>query len=414
MPLTTAELLLNISPEDIGALSDLACAVAVFQDHLYLVTIDLNAEHSQEVLRIRRYGGQSNQWKEVYTTVLKKNEGQSVDPSESPTGPWPQEKDAYSCEILISQDSPTRSSALSICLFTPSQSLIVRSHDGTNFDIIAGATPRSLVPRSLQGYLNFQGRLYALLSQLSDSLASQDAEICNLCAATGSSLMEWHAITSSDFGDVNNQSISAITVFNDFLYAATINPSKGTQVWRTKGNPQQADTWEAVITNGATRYSLNSAVFAMTEFQGDLYIASGVPTSNSYKRKKLYSSGFELIRLYADQDWDLIVGTPRFTEIGLKVPLTALGPGFDDLSKQVVQFLISHNDALYLATQGQDGFQLWVTKDGESWSNISLQELSTIYQVKVRKALSTPYGLVLLLETTEPVGDQSLQIWCGR
>jgi hypothetical protein len=426
MVVTTTELLLNVSPEDLNAESVLACSVEIFQDKLYLATLEQNLENTQKILRIRRFNQGINPWDLVYKflweeEVTSEQADSSAEDDQTSTDEDDQTSDdsaaaqvyenPYRCEFLILEDNATPVSILTLRVVSALNSYLVQSTDGNLFEISA-LKDFDLPPfASLQQHLNFENKLYAIFADSSEIESDFGKDIPHLYTGSNSVVGELQKISDSLFGDVSNQGIAAIAVSKGYFYAATSNAIKGFQVWRTKGDPGQADAWEPVITNGANRYSLNPVVFAIAEFRGDLYFACGVPVDKDQKVNTLYSGGFEIIRCYADNDWDLIVGTPRFTGSGLRVPLTALGPGFDDISKQVVDGLISHNDLLYLVTQGREGFQLWTTADGENWSPISQPELASAFQVKVEAALSASGGLFMLIKTTEPNGEQSLQIW---
>jgi len=225
---------------------------------------------------------------------------------------------------------------------------------------------------------------------------------------------QWQKANLWGFGDVNNQAITEIVILNNSLYAATFNLERGFQIWKTIDLQEIPHHWQLVLSHGAYRYNLNQTVSFMVNFKGELYLASGIPVANTNVKNIGYPAGFELIRLYSDNDWDLIFGMPRFTPQGLKIPLTAKGPGLDDPNTHAVQCLVSHNERLYLGFQKVDGFQLWGTDDGETWQQLPVNELSHYYRVEVLDVLSTSLGLVFAVNVVEPSGVNQIQIWLGQ
>jgi len=227
-------------------------------------------------------------------------------------------------------------------------------------------------------------------------------------------LNQWQEANLWGFGDVNNKAITEIVILNDSLYAATFNLERGFQIWKTIDLQQIPYHWQLILSHGAYRYSLNQIVFFMVNFKGEIYLASGISVANANIKNIGYPAGFELIRLYSDNDWDLIFGMPRFTPQGLKIPLTAQGPGLDDPNNHTVQCLVTHNERLYLGFQKVDGFQLWGTDDGETWQQLPVNELSHYYRVEVLDVLSTSLGLVFAVNVVEPNGVNQIQIWLGQ
>lgn len=225
---------------------------------------------------------------------------------------------------------------------------------------------------------------------------------------------QWQEANLYGFGDVNNQAITEIVILNDSLYAATFNHERGFQIWKTIDLQQIPHHWQLVLSHGAYRYSLNQTVSFMVNFKGEIYLASGIYAPSSHITNTSYPAGFELIRIYENNDWDLIFGMPRLTPQGLKIPLTAQGPGLDDPNNHTVQCLVSHNERLYLGFQKVDGFQLWGTDDGETWQQLPVNELSHYYRVEVLDVLSTSFGLVFAVNVVEPSGINQIQIWLGQ
>jgi hypothetical protein len=160
----------------------------------------------------------------------------------------------------------------------------------------------------------------------------------------------------------------------------------------------------------------------MVVFQGNLYFASGMPADSYDRGNDISITAPEIIRIYSDDSWDLIVGAPKFTPDGLKVPLSVMGAGFDDSHNCTLQFMTVHNDCLYVGTQGKGGFQLWATEDGEIWEPLRLEPLSDRRDIEIYTVVTTPGGLVTVLgktnlqNTDNPLKPKThdVEVWLGK
>jgi len=139
------------------------------------------------------------------------------------------------------------------------------------------------------------------------------------------------------FGNVDNQGIGAFTVFNEELYAATLNHLGGAEIWRTDGI-----TWTAVITGGFG-ITGNLRITSLTVFNDQIYALT-----------RNLVSGSELWRSNDGIEWENV-----FTG-GLGNPQNCRGYG-----------LITFNQQLYYFTGNWDtGGEVWRSTDGSSWEQI--------------------------------------------
>jgi hypothetical protein len=102
-----------------------------------------------------------------------------------------------------------------------------------------------------------------------------------------------------------------------------------------------------VITDGTFRGNVNEAVASMCVFGDTLYIGTGKQSGSSDKVYDARSNAAELIRIYPDDSWGLIVGEPRRTFEGVKFPLSGLRPGFEDESNRVIWEMTEYDGWLY-------------------------------------------------------------------
>lgn len=209
---------------------------------------------------------------------------------------------------------------------------------------------------------------------------------------------KWEKATEAGFGDAGNTSISSMAEFNDSLYVATLNPTSGFQLWCTSDEGDEPYAWQQVISQGALRYTLNQAVISMTVFDGALYLGTGSPDTNDE-----YAEAAELIRVYPDNSWDIVVGSPRFSPYGLKVPMAAMGPGFDNRDNIAITAMAAHEGRLYVTTCNtahsnnlqSDNDYLWSSADGEEWSAVATGAPESMNSMTVRAIIATPKSLLL-------------------
>jgi hypothetical protein len=228
-----------------------------------------------------------------------------------------------------------------------------------------------------------------------------------------------------------------MAVFADHLYAGTMNPDTGFQVWRTRAEGRPPYRWQNVISNGAHRGPLNESALSMTVFDGALYVGTGIQNGGHDLAHDVGPASPELIRIHPDGSWDLLVGEARRTPDGPKWPLSGLGPGFDSPSVGYFWRMAELDGVLYLGTLNwsvmlqylrtpatsadrgarwsrwfglenlarfDGGFDLRCSQDGISWTPVSTDGLGNPYNYGARTLLGTPRGL--FLGTANPFGPE--------
>ena len=187
--------------------------------------------------------------------------------------------------------------------------------------------------------------------------------------------------------------------FNGWLYVATYNPVEGYSVLKTDASGTPPYNFLPVVTDGGFAEPLYSrGALSMHIFKGRLYVGTDRPA--------------ELIRIYPDDSWDLVVGTPRETPDGTKSPLSGFGPGFDYAMNVHIWRMQAHDGWLYVGTCDQStawkeipfindifepymGFDLFTTPDGEHFTMLTRTGFDHRLDYGVRTFASTPYGLFL-------------------
>ena len=270
---------------------------------------------------------------------------------------------------------------------------------------------------------------------------------------------QWELACEPGFGDPTNNGIFELEIFNDHLYAGTFNPFQGYQIWKTPMTGAAPCCWTKVMERGAYRGRLNEIAMSMCPFNGALYVGSAIQNGGYDRNNMVGPASGEIIRIYPDDSWELVVGIPRRTPAGMKYPLSGMGPGFDNIFTGYIWRMAVHAGWLYASTfdwsvflpyarrpsqpaarmmrgLGVDhllrvggGFELWRTRDGINWIPVTQNGLGNPYNYGARNLVSTPYGL--FLGTANPFGpevaarlatgwvyipnpDGGAEVWLGR
>jgi hypothetical protein len=428
MALVTTERFSKISLENTNEpASQVKGSLAIFKDCLYLAVISYDDHKYQDYRRILRYEPTTGSWVEVYKTQIanqKENTTSLNSLKVDSEGEFSNENTVnthgashqISSELVVFKGQTDASPTLYVSMLSPASSQFLHSEDGKTFNIVSEIRLENSSSLSLNKFLVFQDQLYALSGVATGDKSTNETETALIYVSDSPSVRErWQKANLPGFGDQNNQAISEVSVFNNCLYAATVNPLRGFQIWKTQANGQTPYVWEQVLVDGAYWHTLNQLVSSMVVFKDNLYIASRPFVFGHNEVNNFYPPASELIRIYPDNSWDLIVGTPRFTPNGLKVPLSGKGSGFDNPYDSTFQCLAVHNGYLYAGTRSEDSFQLWTSEDGQTWEPISLENLGNHFRIALLNAMSTPLGLVLVANTKSYEDkDYRLEIWLGK
>lgn len=310
---------------------------------------------------------------------------------------------------------------------------ILRSYDGENFTVVSEpglGNPRISTFRSLNV---FDGHLYAPPAGEGVNFNSNRASI--IMRSADPDIGKWEPACERGFGDHTNNGIFDTAVFNDHLYAGTFNHYQGYQVWKTKANGGGPCQWTKVIERGAYRGPLSQIAMALCAFNGALYVGSSIQNGGYDRYNLVGPTSGEIIRVFPDDSWELLVGTPRETPVGRKYPLSGLGPGFDSIFAGYIWRMVEHDGWLYVTTFdwnlylqwahrasptaqrlvkhfGIDrlveiggGFEIYRTKDGVNWIPVSRNGMGNPYNYGGRTLVSAPEGM--FIGTANPFGQEA-------
>jgi hypothetical protein len=176
----------------------------------------------------------------------------------------------------------------------------------------------------------------------------------------------------------------------------------------------------------------------MYVFNDALYVGTGIQGMGYDRTYDAGPAAAELIRIYPDDSWELIVGDPRRTFEGMKIPLSGWGPGFNNEYNSLIWRMTEHDGWLYAGTEDlcsllllgrfrttrrsriwgkavnelieeEGGFDLWRSQDGALWEPVTRVGFGNPLNHGLRTFASTPLGL--FVGTT---GLQGCEIWLGK
>ena len=323
--------------------------------------------------------------------------------------------------------------------FAPSQldgSVMLRSEDGVRFEVASepGLGVRDWSFRSFRTLLPFKGRLFTAPTMGAERGKPNMAGAAIVLASDDPGSGGWQVVNEPNFGDPANRTVFEMAVFNNQLYASTLNIQTGLQIWKTAAEGRPPFRWTKVLTHGAWRGKLNQAAVTMVPFKDCLYVGAAIQNGGYDRIHKIGPAAPELLRLRPDDSWDLIAGDARTTPAGIKVPLSGMGPGFNNPFAGYFWQMCAHDGWLYLGTFDSfvfleyatlpdtpewpknllkmssldsllrrcGGFDLWRSADGVRWAPVSRNGLGNRFNYGVRTMNSTPHGL--FVGTTNPFG----------
>lgn len=398
--------------------SRVAHACAEFNGKLFLGVTHPNGEGPEDAARILRYDFDAKTWTEVHRSplrpaddrafaadILRANGGRRVVSDQG----VPRERGFRGMTVF--QGKSDKAPALYCSTISNWGGLMLRSADGESFEVVS--EPGLLDDRllSFRALVPFKGWLFTTPIGAIDEgkLDRNGTADPTIFASRDPARGKWERASLPGFGDPRNGVVFNMAVLDDYLYAGTGNPTRGFEIWRTRAEGKPPFTWEKILDRGAGRFSLNASVASIVPFKGALYIGTGLPGLGRDRANDIGPAAAELIRLWPDGRFELVVGEPRFSASGLQVPLSAMMPGFDDPLNSVIWRQAVWNGTLYVATHHwgiyrflmgatdgpEGGFHIWATTDGETFTPVTTNGFDDPYAVGIRTLVPTDHGLVI-------------------
>ena len=397
--------------------------LAWFRGALYLAT---SAKKPEGVSRIHRRLA-SGDWATVYESPPQ------------PLGDGTSMTRDYGIAMLKVLQAPGDAAP---CLYAGTASIlggqILRSEDGETFE---RASPHGLnddTQLSVAALCTFDGRFFAITRGTITDTAHEERWSPEplvhvaLPAAEGED-PDWVPACLPGFGDLTNLEITSLTELDGWLHATTLNPTHGFQLWRTQAKGAAPFAWEQVLTRGAWRYSLNMEVTAAAAFRGALWLGTGLPGQGHDATHDVGPGAAELLRVTPDGAWEIVMGEPRFTPDGLKVPQTAMGPGFHNDFNAALSALLVHDGWLYAGTRNWEpahiagqpvaegekpppltsGAELWVSPDGAAWTRIDDGPAADPAAIGIGHLAGAEAGLAFTLDLSGRAVARKANLWTG-
>jgi SAM-dependent methyltransferase len=408
---------------------------------------DLRAE-------IWSYDGRSGTWDRVLRSPMIEVDGREV------------MRDIGYRGMSVLKGASDRQPVLYCGTWSATGTRLMRSVDGRTFEVVGRAGlvgPDVVCLRTLQA---FKGRLYTSpIGRASrapnEAVRPNEAALPVVLESADPAAGDWRIVSTPGFGNPDNVGVFELQVFDDHLYATTINYVSGFELWKTDGEGRPPYRWTKVLAAGAYRGRHNEGGASLWPFGGALYVGTGISGGGYNRFYNIGPAAAEVIRVFPDDTWDLIVGVPRATPDGLRVPLSGLGPGFDNFWNGYSWRMVDHDGWLYVGTynwavflpyltfasapdtvikfveeRGADalaaefgGAELWRTRDGRRWSPVVRDGFGTPFNFGFRNLVSTPHGLfvgsanpfgpMVAVKTDEgwtyrPNDRGGCEVWLGR
>jgi hypothetical protein len=343
--------------------------------------------------------------------------------------------------MVVCQADELDDPALFVSTWSPAKGqgpLLLRTVDGRHFEQTCEPGLIGLPVTTIRSLVQFKGRLYTTPAGSRGGNPNVSAHSV-IYESRDPARGLWEPVSDFGFGDSGNKTIFEIASFGDHLYAGTLN-LEGYQVWRSTAEGDLPYKWERVIEYGAYRGKLNQCVMSMHPFKDALYVGSGIQGGGIDRQHKVGPAAPELIRIFPDGQWDLLVGEERDTPDGYKRPLSGYMPGFDNFFNGYFWRMCEHNGWLYISTfdwsfalgyarrdtwpkafvnivsnvgeqfifDRQSGFDLYRSYDGENWVPITRNGMDNPYNIGLRTMVSSPHGL--FLGTANPFGPKVMPL----
>jgi SAM-dependent methyltransferase len=301
---------------------------------------------------------------------------------------------------------------------------ILRSEDGESFQEVSEPGEPWFGTQTLRSLVSVKGHLFTAPTGRC-GITEDRHDGCMVLASDDPGSGRWQPACRAFFGDRRNLTVFDMGTFDGHLYAGTMNPSEGFQLWKTDAEGKPPFSWTRVLSHGAWRGPLNEGLVSFSEFNGALYIGTGIYNCGYDRTHRIGPGSPELLRIWPDDSWDLIVGDPRLTPAGMKVPRSGLGPGFNNPFAGYTWRLCEHDGWLYASTAVwspwlpftkvdswpetlrrmldrtslQDlmhdfgGFDLWRSRDGDHWVPVTRNGFGNPFNIGARTMVSSPWGL---------------------
>lgn len=243
-------------------------------------------------------------------------------------------------------------------------SSIVRSATGNagEWHDVSGALANTT---NVRGFVEWQGKVYVSASKPGADLGSAGG-----CVVFSSSDGEnWSEVSEVGFGNPDNVEIYYLSVFNDHLYASTVNYVTGFEVWKTNGAMVDGKlVWTPVIVDGFGD-TWNQYGMTMQPFGKYLYVGSAVGIGMVLKDgQPVGTRAIDIIRVDKNDKAELVVGAyfPKDPPAGwptFRIPKSYIPAGFGNPFNGYTWHMAVYKDWLVVGTLDMSGTLLRSLKE---------------------------------------------------
>lgn len=402
----------------------IAHSMAAFGDSLYVGATSPSTAGEDTLPRIMAYNLTTREWATVYEPELIETTVRAAVPDVQFAGVESKVTDRLKSRtpedfmarefgfrsMLVFKGKSDKAPCLYVATLSRTGGTILRSEDGKTFEIVGEPGFGNDEVLSFRGLTAFKDKVFvAPVGTITNEYIDRNlAPEARIYVSTDPASGKWQDACEIGFGEDGNRAIFSLAATKNYVYAGTGNPVTGMELWRTDAKGKAPYKWEKVLAFGGFRYAQNFATAAMAEFNGALYVGGGITGFGYDKAHDIGPAAAELIRVHDDGSWDLIFGEARFTPDGLKIPLSAMGPGLDDPFNSIVWSMCEHDGVFYIGTHNWEpvealnkgreiigGYQLWASKDGEEWEMILSDGCGNPASTGIRTLCSTSIGLAV-------------------
>ena len=243
-------------------------------------------------------------------------------------------------------------------------SSIVRSETGNAGDWVdvTGALANTT---NVRGFVEWGSKVYVSASVPGSGLGVTGGSV----VFSSEDGQNWQAVSEIGFENPNNAEIYYLSVFNNHLYASTVNYVTGFEVWKTNGDMTGDKLiWTPVIVDGFGD-TWNQYGMTMQPFGGNLYVGSAVGIGLVLKDgQPAGTRAIDIIRIDKDDNAELVVGAyfPVDPPTGwptFRIPLSFMPAGFGNPFNVYTWHMTVHKDWLVAGTLDLSGTLLRTVQD---------------------------------------------------
>ena len=280
---------------------------------------------------------------------------------------------------------------------------ILRSTDGTTFEAIPqdpGTFLGDFDKSSMRGMLDYKKKFYVIAGTIQGQGTLWEAEEPaggnnNFRQVSPAGMSVW------DMTHYNGQIYFGIRQESPFFQPKDKQEGcKGYSVAKTDAAGDPPYTFDYVVTHGAylpepSQTTVSLCVLKEADIDV-LYVGCDKPA--------------EMIRVYPDDTWDLVVGTPRESPDGWKYPISGFDSGFGNNTNVHIWRMVNHDGILYAGTadnttrykeystfeealEYRGGFDLYRTVDGWYWEAVTITGFGDPFQMGNRSLETSPIGV---------------------